>query len=434
MNDELHVLVGSELVLEVGAVAHGGHCVARHDGRVVFVRHTLPGERVRARVTEARTSYLRADAVEILVASPDRVQAPCQYAGPDNCGGCDWQHADPAAQRRFKADVVCEQFTRLAGLDVRELLGEVAELPGGPLHWRTRVEYAVGRDGRAGLRRHRSHAVVPVDACLLGVAGVGDSPELAQRRPGLGALSLVRGDGPDAPVTVLGHRVARGESHGRRRRIPGGVDVQASASGPAEVLAGPDRVRREVGSHRLSVAAGGFWQGHARAATVYAETVLELLAPRAGESVVELYAGAGALTVPLADAVGPTGRVLALEGNAQAVADAEANLTPYPWARTRRAAVGASVVTALTGELTPDLVVLDPPRTGAGIETTRALLALGPRAVAYVGCDPAALARDVAVARGEGWEVTALRGFDAFPMTHHVECIALLVPARRHNG
>ncbi|HLY33522.1 MAG TPA: TRAM domain-containing protein, partial [Jatrophihabitantaceae bacterium] len=153
-------LVGARIELEVGGPAHGGSCVARHEGRVVFVRHALPGERVRAVVTEDRGgSYLRADAVEIVDAAAGRVVPPCPHAGPGRCGGCDWQHASAAVQRELKADVVREQFRRLAGIDVTELLAGVEELPGGLLGWRTRTTYATDPAGRLGLHRHRSAEV-----------------------------------------------------------------------------------------------------------------------------------------------------------------------------------------------------------------------------------------------------------------------------------
>src|SRR3954467_6986619 len=140
---------GTEFEVEVGPVAHGGHCVARHEGRVVFVRHTLPGERVVVRVTEDRhAGFCRADAIEVLEASPARVERPCPYSGPGKCGGCDWQHVLPAEQRRLKAAVVREQLARLAPVDVdvdvdTDVEVEVEELPGGPLRWRSRARFAV---------------------------------------------------------------------------------------------------------------------------------------------------------------------------------------------------------------------------------------------------------------------------------------------------
>jgi tRNA/tmRNA/rRNA uracil-C5-methylase (TrmA/RlmC/RlmD family) len=408
-------LSGAVLELTVGAPAHGGSCVARHEGRVVFVRHALPGERVRARVTEDRGGgFCRADAVEILTASPERVEPPCPYAGPGRCGGCDWQHATGAAQRAVKAEVVREQFARIAKLDVSELLAAgVEELPGGLLGWRTRVTYAVDQDGRPGLHRHRSGEIEHIDRCLIGAAGVGDAAQLRQRWPGLTGLELDRGQ--DGALTVLGHRPAPGRQP-RGRRPPDRVSV----------LAGPARLRRELAGRAFEVSAGGFWQVHPAAADVLAAALLDAVRPLPGERVLDLYAGAGAFTALLAAAVGPTGAVVGLDAAATAVADATVNLGELPWAVVRRARVTArSVAEALNR---PDLVVLDPPRAGAGRDVVRALLDLRPRAVGYVSCDPATLARDVAVATDSGWRLTALRAFDAFPMTGHVECVAALNP------
>ena len=224
-------LLSSVVEVEVGAPAHGGSCVARHDGRVVFVRHALPGERVRARVTEDRGgAFCRADAVEILRASDDRVVPPCPHAGPGRCGGCDWQHASGAAQRALKASVVREQFARLAGIDTVELFAGVEALPGGLLGWRTRIGYAVGADGRPGLHRHRSHEVEVLEACPLGVPGVGDAAVLARDWPGLTGVEVARGEdgrsvlarrpgpGRQARGRRPPDRVANGRSPGHRER------------------------------------------------------------------------------------------------------------------------------------------------------------------------------------------------------------------------
>lgn len=401
------------LDLEVGAPAHGGSCVARWAGRVVFVRHALPGERVRARVTEDRGgSFLRADAVEILEPAPGRVTPPCRYAGPGRCGGCDWQHADPAVQRELKATVVRDQFRRLARMDVAGLLAHVEELPGGPLGWRTRVGYGVDPVGRPGLHRHRSHELEPVDRCLIGAPGVGDTDALRRDWPGLIGIEAVGGD--DA-VAVVAHRPGRGRRQ-RGRRPPDAV----------EVIQGPEHVRHRVGERDFTVAATGFWQPHRAAAATFIAALLSELAPRPAERVLDLYAGAGVFTAAFATAVGARGEVLGVESAAQAVTDAEHDLADLPWARMRRARVDGPMLAAL--DMHPDLVVLDPPRSGAGREVVGALLAMRPRIVGYLACDPAALARDVATAAGLGWRLRTLRAFDAFPMTHHVECLAVLVP------
>jgi tRNA/tmRNA/rRNA uracil-C5-methylase (TrmA/RlmC/RlmD family) len=408
-------LLGTVLELDVGAPAHGGACVARHEGRVVFVRHALPGERVRALVTEDRGGrFCRADAVEVLTPSPDRVPQPCPYAGPGLCGGCDWQHATGEAQRELKATVIREQFGRIAGLDLGDLFRSVEELPGGLLGWRTRIVYAVDRSGRPGLHRHRSSEIQHIDRCPLGVPGVGDTTALAGNWRGYSGIEAARGD--DQDITLLGHRPGGGRQ-GRGRRPPDRV----------EVVAGPATLRHHVLGREFTVAADGFWQVHPAAADAFAAALLDALRLAPGERVLDLYAGAGALTAPLADAVGPEGIVVGLESAPGAVADAAAGLAELPWAEVRRARVEPGALAAL--ELRPDVVVLDPPRAGAGAAVMTAILELRPRVVGYVSCDPGTLARDVAVVRDHGWRLSGLRAFDAFPMTQHVECLATLEPA-----
>lgn len=383
--------------LLVGPVAHGGHCVARQpDGPVVFVRHALPGERVRAVVTERRRGYLRADAVEVLDPAPDRVAAPCPYAGPDRCGGCDFQHVAPPAQRELKAAVVRELLARLGG--VHDFPVRVEPLPGGPLDWRTRVQYAVDQDGRAGFRKHRSHDVVPVDRCLIA-------------HPAVQAAPVTDRDWP--PGT--------------------GVEVVASSAGDVTVLAGrrvvsgPKLVRERAVGREWTLAAPAFWQVHPAAADTLAAAVVDLLAPRPGERAWDLYGGAGLFAAALAPKLGPDGRITIVEADPLGVAAARRNLADLP--QVRVAAGDVATVLANPRWRAVDIVVLDPPRAGAGRDVVTAVLARHPRAVAYVACDPAAFARDVATFRSLGWRLAELRGYDAFPMTHHVELVGLLVPA-----
>jgi tRNA/tmRNA/rRNA uracil-C5-methylase (TrmA/RlmC/RlmD family) len=384
------------LTLTVGAVAHGGHCVARvgePPGQVVFVRHALPGERVVAEVTEEHRGYLRADAVAVLSPSPDRVEPPCPYARPDACGGCDLQHVAPPAQLEWKAAVVREQLARLAGLP--DFPVRVEPLPGGPLGWRTRVRYSVDATGRAGLLKHRSHEVVPIDRCRIAHAAIQELPVTAEAWPSVST-----------------------------------VDAVAPAVGPA--LVGPGGasdepiVERAVG-RQWTLPADTFWQVHPAAADTLARAVLDLLEPRHGESAWDLYGGAGLFSAALATRLGAEAQITLVEAAPRAVAAARTNLTDLSGLR----AVRSTVEAALRHRRVPgpvDLVVLDPPRTGAGATVTRAVMAAGPRAVAYVACDPAAFARDVRTFRDGDWRLAALRAFDLFPMTHHVECVGLLLP------
>jgi len=389
---------GRTLELEVGPVAHGGHCVSRVDGRVVFVRHALPGEMVRAEVTEDKGgSFCRADAVEVLRAAPERVTPPCPLAVPGGCGGCDWQHASPEFQRELKGHVVAEQLQRLAGL---EWPVEVEELPGGPLGWRSRVRLVVGRDGRAGLRAHRSHRVIPLEKCPIAVPGALDGALERRWRPGTEIEITSDGD-----ERVHARELATVRGKRRARQLTGGEAVQHAA--------GRD--------WRLQ--AHGFWQVHPAAAEVFAAVVGEWAAASPGAVAWDLYAGAGLFASVLAGQVGPDGYVVAVESGSRAVEDGRRNLADLPqvsW----RAGRSERVLPELSAA--PEVVVLDPPRSGAGRGVVEALAAASPARVVYVACDPAALARDVATFTAAGYRLERLRAFDAFPMTHHVECIALL--------
>lgn len=377
-------------------------CVARAEGLVIFVRHALPGERVLAQVTETGRRYWRADAIQVLDASPDRVPEPCPHARPGRCGGCDWQHVTLPRQRELKAAVVREQMQRLAGLDIDV---RVEEVPGSPdgLGWRSRVRFAVGPDGGAGLHRHRSETVELLAACPIAAPGINASGVLDRRwLPGTEVSVEVAGD----DIRVEG--VLAGQSGDPRQPYP-----------PAHPLT------YEVAGRRFRVSPRSFWQVHPAAAATLSDAVLQVLAPRAGERALDLYAGVGLFAARLAEAVGPTGSVLAVEGFPPAAADALANLADLPHALVREAAVN---VASVTGSGAPDVVVLDPPRSGAGRAVMSALAGLRPRAIAYVACDPAPFARDVALAAESGYALRSLRAFDLFPMTAHVECVALLEP------
>ncbi len=368
-------LVGERFEGVVEGVAHGGHFIVRLTiadaaepvSRVVFTRHALPGERVVVEITEGTDGdrFWRGDAVEILEASPDRVIPGCPVAGPGLCGGCDFQHVTLPRQRELKADVVREQLSRLAHLDVPVV---VEAVPGDRqgLRWRTRVRFAETPDGGRGMRAHRSSRVIPVDDCLIAIPrSIDEHPVVAQ-------------------------------------------------------------VETAHGSHEFGHAPDGFWQVHPGAPKVLVETVLDLLQPQPGERALDLYAGVGLFARFLADAVGERGRVIAIEGDREASRHARENLNGSP-AKTKVSCGNVAAVLKAEYDEPFDIVVLDPPREGAKRAVVEQIVDRAPRAVAYVACDPAALARDVAIFAEHGYRLSDLRAFDLFPMTHHVECVALLV-------
>jgi tRNA/tmRNA/rRNA uracil-C5-methylase (TrmA/RlmC/RlmD family) len=387
--------VGDRVRLTVGSVAHGGHFVARLDGQVIFVRHALPGEVVIAEISGVgpKGRYLRADAREVESPSAHRVEPPCHFAG--TCGGCDFQHIDLGFQRELKAQVIAEQLQRLAGIE-RDVVVEPLGSDETGLGWRTRMTFAVDADGRAGLRRHRSHDVVPIDTCLISHPLIQDS--------GVTATSYAAGtERIDVTATVANSEVV--------------VSVDGAKSGP---------IQERAAGRSWQVSGGGFWQVHVKAADTLVETVLGQLQPAPGEHVVDLYAGVGLFAGPLGERVGVGGRVDVVEASATAISDAAVNLADLTWAHFH----GQPVEFFL--RRTPlrrcDLIVLDPPRTGARRQVMEKITKFRPRAISYVACDPAALARDLAIAAENGYRLADLRAFDLFPNTHHVECVALLVP------
>jgi tRNA/tmRNA/rRNA uracil-C5-methylase (TrmA/RlmC/RlmD family) len=438
-------------------------------GQVVFLRHALPGERVRARITEITSRFARADAVEILAASADRVEPPCPYARPGGCGGCDWQHASLPAQRKLKAAVVSQQLKRIAGLDrqvtVEPLPGDEDEpasaYPGGPggtggtsapesaegaevpagspgppgLGWRTRVKFAVRGDGVAGLRAHRSHEVIDVADCLIAHPGIRDIGVPGRRWPRATSVEAVvaAGSGERAVIVSRGARSASLEGI-----VAESVLSVAARGGHATVLRGRSYLRQHAAGRSWRVGAGAFWQVHPGAADTLARAVLGALRPRPGDTALDLYCGAGLFAGVLAAAVGPGGAVVGIEADSAAARDARRNLRDMPWAKVYQGDAGDVIARRM---LPPArLAVLDPPRTGPARGVIEYLATqqerggghdaggpmAGERRVAYVSCDPATLARDIAMFLQSGWRLEGLRAFDAFPMTHHVECVATL--------
>lgn len=365
-------------------VAHGGFVVGRADGKVVFVTGGLPGERVVVEVTDRGKTFDRGRVVEVLDPAPGRVEPPCPIAG--ECGGCDWQHADQQTQLDLKTAVVAEQLERLAGIN---WTGRVHPVPGGLTGWRTRVRYAVDDDGTVGFRARRSHEIValPDQGCLIAAPG----PDVAELGAAAEPYTDLEVTVADSSVTLVSGRATQG----------------------------PDPVRQRVLGRDYLVAARGFWQVHPEAADVLSRAVLDGLRPEQGERALDLYCGVGLFAGALA---GEGCVVMGAEANRAAIEFARMNVPEADFI------VGS--VERLDRRLPDwaDLIVLDPPRKGAGASVVRSIAAREPRAIAYVACDPAALARDLATFATVGYEADSIEAFDLFPMTSHVECVAILTP------
>ncbi|MCC3283780.1 MULTISPECIES: class I SAM-dependent RNA methyltransferase [Arthrobacter] len=434
-----------DLELRIGPAAHGGHFVARHEGRVVFVRHALPGELVRARLTEAgdKAKFWRADTVEVLEASPHRVEhfwapADALRAGARGrlpVGGAEFGHIALEEQRRIKAGIFAEQLQRLGGLQ-REVTVEAA--PGeddGGLGWRTRASFSVAPGGKLAMHPHRSDELIPVQEMPLATGAVNslklwdvdftgtDRVEVAAPAVGGAPLVLLIASPGTHPRTL-----ARIASDIGTAADPGaGETVSVAAWDPESHdltrLRGRTWVRENAAGHDFRVTGAGFWQIHRSAPLALTSAVRDGLQIQPGERVADLFAGAGLFTAPLADAAGETGHVLSVEGSPGASRDARKNLFSSPQVEVAQGRVDKVLRTREGGF---DVVLLDPPRAGAGRTVVEQIDAASPRAIGYISCDPASFARDLAWFREAGWELDALRVFDLYPHTHHMESFAVL--------
>ena len=389
--------VGDIFETEIEKVAHGGHFIARHEGAVFFIRHGIPGEKCRVVITSTGTSFNRGDVVEVLDPSPDRVSPPCSYAHRGGCGGCDFQHISMIGQRQLKSDVITEQFARIAKMDLRIEVEEVSP----SLHWRTRSIATTNSVGRLGFYGARSHNVVPIDDCII-MAPDMKMPELAARSW-------------KADV-----RIEIAVSSMKERNI-----ALANKESKARLTEGNQTLHEEVMGKLLEVSQDSFWQSNASAPATLTRAVLEYAELRNGDHVLDLYGGVGLFTSVMVDIVGIDGAIDLIEGSKSATSDATKN-----FAKNLNVKIATGDVAHHLPRITSaDVVVLDPPREGAGKTVVSEIVRLTPRRIVYVACDPAALARDTGYFLEKGYTLSTIRAFDLFPMTHHIECVALFLPA-----
>jgi tRNA/tmRNA/rRNA uracil-C5-methylase (TrmA/RlmC/RlmD family) len=389
----------TELTLTVGAPANGGSCVARHDGRVVFVRYALPGEKVRVRVTANRNAYWHAEAVEVIEPSDDRRASLCPIAGVEGAGCCDLAFVKPEAARALKADVVSNQLARLGNYQWSDAVQPVSAA--GPTGWRTRIRLDVGADGRAGFHRYHSDELVADLNCgQLPVAMIDGLTDVAWP-PGAHLHVVIDDDGQ--------RHVARTVRHGRRNTT--------------DVVEGSYQGVQRAGRHAWQVPVTAFWQAHRDAARTYSDLVGDWARPDPGMTAWDLYGGAGVFAAVLGDAVGESGQVVSVDSSRAATRSARATLADLPQVNVITDSVRRTLTAQRAGA---DVAVLDPPRGGAGREVIDLLAAAEVPRIVHIGCEAASFARDIGLYQRHGYAVDKIAAFDSFPLTHHVECVALL--------
>jgi tRNA/tmRNA/rRNA uracil-C5-methylase (TrmA/RlmC/RlmD family) len=388
-NAESSLKVGDRITVEIGPIAHGGHFIARHKGQVIFVRYGITGEEAVVEITSTSSKLARGDAIEILKASEDRVVPPCKYAVPGGCGGCDFQHIEISAQLELKRSVIREQFSRLGRIEID--LDVLPVEPTNGLHWRTRMDFAISKNGKPGLYSARSKEVTEIDKCLIAVEAINDPAMFARNWKGEDRLEVA--------VSSSGEKnVSRG---GRS-------------------ISGPTQLHEVVGEHTYEISPTSFWQSHSAAPQTLTKLVMDLMALRPGDQVCDLYGGVGLFTAPMAEDVGDIGKVHLIESSHRATQDA---LKIFE--KMKNVVVHSGRVEQKLPLINRvDVILLDPPRTGAGEMVIKQMLAKKPRTIVYVSCDPASMARDARALEEGGYHLNHIVGFDLFPMTQHVECVA----------
>lgn len=436
---------GDEIELEITNIAHGGVCVARHEGRVVFVTDAIPGERVIARVTEARKkSFARASVLRVLDASPHRrphvwSEASVERDPDDRVGGAEFGHIALAHQRELKAFVLSDSLKRFAGI---ERAVTVHAAPGDDerngLCWRTRVRLHVDDEGAVGPYAVRSNRVIAVSSLPLAVDALNSIAPLDDRMPDVEEVDLIAPSG--------GYN-EHDDNDGYNGAEYGDPRMLLTYRGSRDRVGGDDLVAERVGDRVFQVRAGGFWQVHREAPEVLSRAVRDAVHSAIADGTfqpdahnLDLYGGVGLLAAAVGDAFTDsettgTLSITSVESDGRATDDAAENLAEWIGARVVTARVDrylrelvrdAAASPTLRERVRNATVVLDPPRTGAAGEVCEALITLSPQRLIYVACDPVALARDVATLTAGGYRLDSVEGYDLFPHTHHVEAVAVL--------
>jgi 23S rRNA (uracil1939-C5)-methyltransferase len=407
---------------------YGGEALGHHAGRTVFVPRVLPGER--AEVEEVRTAkgVVHARPVRILQAAPERIDPPCPYFG--RCGGCHYQHFRPELQSATKREILRETLRRLGGIDWK---GEIPLHVGPEWNYRNQAQFKIGREPNGGVAlgffEPQSHRVLPIDSCLIlsprlnAVLAELRQPEWARGLADFRQIELF-GDQRDAEVmlTLRGEAASGGgeqASRGLLERIPGVVCVALAFGNRFRVLGKP-ALHYSVGGFNYRVSPGSFFQASRFLAL---ELVTSVTGEEQGELALDLFAGVGLFSLPLAQRFK---RVVAAEANPTAASDLKANAEAHGFASLR--AVGETTYDFLRrfAQAEPDLVVMDPPRAGVDAGSLKLMAALRPRKIHYLSCSPPTLARDLAFLLRHTYQLHSVELFELFPQTYHIEALVKL--------
>ena len=385
----MSLTIGDIITLDVGSIANGGHFVGKHKNQIVFVRHSITGEKVNVKITAVNSKFAFGDAIEILKKSKDRVNPPCKYAHPKGCGGCDFQHIDPIAQLNLKKIVIQDQFKQIAKIEINPDVISENSLSG--LNWRTRLNLAISENKQLGLRAHRSKKVVEIDECLIAIKEINKLEIFKKKWENDDNIRISYSSENDINISQLGKNIS-----------------------------GSNKLREVVGDNKYYISPQSFWQSHKNAPHILLKQVLKLANIKEGERVCDLYGGVGLFTLPISKILRENGEVHLVEMDRGCVKDAN-----EMFAGIKNIFIHHGKVEQKLGGIKKiDTIILDPPRNGVSKQVINQMIEKKPKSIIYVSCNPSTLARDTKILLDNKYELNHIVGLDLFPMTHHIECIA----------
>jgi 23S rRNA (uracil1939-C5)-methyltransferase len=422
--------------LHAKKLVYGGDVLGHHEGRTILVPRALPGERLEVEEIRAAKGVVRARPLKVLAAAPERTEPPCPYFA--RCGGCHYQHFDARSQSAAKREILRETLRRLGKISWE------AEIPiraAQPWNYRNQAEFQVerGAGGRVnlGFFASESHRVVDLEACLIlslrlnTVLATLRRPEWSERLSDCREINMLADDrDEEVMLTLRGTfqpEIATQLAQDCLARLPGVSSVVIEAKGetgshrPPQVW-GKRALVYAVKEFRYQVSPGSFFQTSRFLLPQLVEAVIN---EAKGSLALDLFAGVGLFTLPLAQRFAS---VIGVEANAQAAADLRTNARTQGLTNVRAVAQMASDFLRRYAQSPPDLVVLDPPRSGVGVPALKTLAKLRPKRIHCVSCSPPTLARDLEFLLKRGYHLESIELFDLFPQTYHIESIARLSP------
>ena len=400
-----------EFEVRPSAFTYGGEALGRlPDGRAVFVPFAIPGERVLARVVEEKRGYVRAELVNILEPSPDRVIPRCIHFRV--CGGCHYQHLPYRLQLDVKAAILRDQLERIGGIPAPPVEPTVPSPT--EYNYRNNVQFHLTPDGKLGYQAAGSHAVIAIQECHLPEPPLNETWPLLdfESNPGLERVGLRLGAGEDILLSLEG-----------ADPVPPEMSIELPISavylnpGGTEVLAGDESLTMEVLGRPFRVSAGSFFQVNTALAEAMVNELLRSLPLSPATVLLDVYCGVGLFSAFMAPRVG---RLIGVEISAAACDDFAANLDEFENVELYQGAA-EEILPGLGAR--PDAVILDPPRAGVERRALDAVVGLAPASLAYISCDPSTLARDAKRLVTAGYRLTRSIPFDLFPQTFHIESV-----------